>query len=501
MGVKMKYIVIFTFFLATFVFSQEYDSTYIGANRALDVKGDKVLTFSIPKKNGDLISALFYNGNHWRNISQDTMPTIHLHNSRCIFSSFSDNLYVTGQYHLWEFDGKDWVKHAIYDSLYHRRRFEDIIELPDSSFLIIAITLFTTGNSGNVTYVDKAFHEVLKFKNGVFTTIKSRWENGLEPLYQKLKSNKDGTYSMFTTDESKNNLYWELVTYYIDGSIVRKDVFPDLKDFGFKISKYTLDDYLFDSKGSLWFLTSTEADIAVDNNGIPILDSNGLYTEFVNFVGLIEVLPNGDINLYNDNIGIQKSLYQPRTFTIDKEDNLWFFYNYRWTGPYLFPSLYKLHSDRKFLTEYRQETLLQNSRIYNGGNSNYQFIAPSIGYSLLVFSDTTKSLFIATSGPPLLQFFPEKVLTSASEQITPIQLYPNPVTNEKNLIIESNLLSTNLQLWIVLYDINGGLVRKEFVHSVENQVTFNTERLSCGTYFVSILSDSKTILQTKFIKE
>lgn len=499
MGVRMKMFVVLIYFFSVSLLSQEFDSAYVGTNPYLICKGNKVLTLSKPTEKSSNYSTILYDGNEWRNLSQDTMPTIHLHDSRCTFSNYSDHLFVTGHYHLWEYDGKEWIKHAIYDTLYHLRRYEGMVELPDSSLLITAFTKFVTGQSGNTTYIGKIFHEVLKFKNGQFTTVKSRWSypgQGITNAYQKLKLNMDGTYSMFTMDESVNKFRWELVTYTADGMIVRKDTIPNLAPFGFKPHKVEFNDYLFDSKGSLWFLTKTVIDVVVDENDSLVLDSNGYPIDLINFVGLVEITVDGKINFYNDNVGIEKSLTRVNSFAIDPEDNLWFFYSAE--GP---PNLYKLHSDRSTITRYHHNTMVKNSIIYNGGNTN--FIYGTDGHKLLVYHPYNKSLFLVKGGTPLLQFFPDRVPSTVYEQgLKPIQLYPNPVQSGKTITIESNAFeNVNNPLSIIIRDISGATIREETVSKVGKQLQMNTHNLQSGTYFVSVLSNNNTILQTKFIKE
>jgi hypothetical protein len=506
MGAKMKTSILIIFLFASLLAAQEFDSTRIGANRALVVKENKILTFSIPNDGTDLITTQYYDGKKWNNISQDTMPTIHLHNSRCSFSNYSDHLYVAGQYHLWEFDGKEWIKHAIYDSLYHQRRFEGIVALPDSSLIITAFTQFITGQVGNTTLIGKIYHEVLKFKNGTFTTVRSRWtypSEGIFEAYQKLKVNKDGTYSFFTMDESDNKWTWELVTYNSESNIVSKHIIPDFKKYGFINLNVEINDYLFDSKGSLWLLTKSGDNIVErDENGETLKDSNGRTIVTIDFIGLVEITNEGNVFFYNNNIGIERSVYRPESFTIDDNDNIWFFYTYRILKPGTFlPSLYQLHSDRQTLTEYKQETILEYSKIYNGGNVDYQFKSPE--YRLLVFDNFNKSLFATRGGTPLLQFFPEKVPTSVwDRQLIPVELYPNPVPNGKNVVIVSTAFDKqNGSVKVYLRDISGATVREEVVHTFGNQVRINTEGLIRGTYFVSVLSNNNLILQTSFVKE
>jgi hypothetical protein len=498
MGVKMKTLLVLFYFFSISLLSQEFDSAHISANSSLVVKEKKVFTYHIPQKSSEIISTWLYDGNEWRNLSQDTMPTIHLSDSRCTFSSFSESLFVTGHYHLWEFDGKSWIKHAIYDSLYHQRRFEGIVELPDSSLLITAFTKFITGQSGNTTYIGKIFHEVLKFKNGTFTTVKSRWSypgQGILNAYQKLKLNMDGTYTMFTMDESVNKFRWELVTYTAEGNIVRKDTIPNLAPFGFKPHKVEFNDYLFDSKGSLWFLTKTIIDVVVDENDSLVLDSNGYPIDLINFVGLVEITVDGKINFYNDNIGIEKSLTRVNSFAIDPEDNLWFFYSAQ--GP---PNLYKLHADRLTLTSYHHNTMVKNSTIYNGGNTNFTY--GTDGHKLLVYHPYNKSLFL-TKGTPLLQFFPERVPATVYEKgLNAIQLYPNPVQSGNTITIESTSFEkVQNPLSIVIRDISGAVVRENVISAIGNLLTVKTDGLSRGTYFVSVLNNNKIILQTSFVKE
>ncbi|MBL8005500.1 MAG: T9SS type A sorting domain-containing protein [Candidatus Kapabacteria bacterium] len=489
----MKTIILFFVFTVS-LNAQIFDSSFVGATSSLSTKGNKALTFSIPQNGNDIITTQFFNGKNWQNISQDTMPTIHLHNSQCIFSKYTDNLYVTGQYHLWEYDGKDWKKHAIYDTLYHRRRFEGMIELADSSLLITAFSQIVVGSTGSVVHIGKIYHELLKFKNGVFTTVKSRWsepQEGFFSAYQKLKLNKNGTYTILTFEEADRKYKWEYVTYSVEGNILRKDTIPNLKNFGFIQENVRFTDYLFDSKGSFWLLTQSYDEIKEDSTGIRKL--------FINFVGLVEIKQDGTIFLYNDNIGIQKSTYRSNSFSIDDEDNIWFVYSHLKIKPHFYPSIYKLHSDRKVFTEYTNETIFKNSIFYNGGNSSFMLESPS--YSFIDYSGETKSIYAGRNGPPLLQFFPDNITSIKDREIENIQLYPNPVSFEKIITIQNSKIGNNQEIFYKLSDINGNVVKEERTFSNENQIRINTENLISGCYIVMIFKNNKSIIQSVFIKE
>lgn len=501
MGYRMKIILIIFFLFSTTVIAQVFDTAYIAPRNALTSKGNKVATISLPRNSNDSIAVQYFNGTRWNNISMNNEPTLKDRVSKCVFAYYSDYLFVTGLYHLWEFDGYKWSKHAIYDSLYKIRIFEDVIALPDSSLLITAYSRLLDGKVWNGFPVDSILHELLQFKNGVFTTIKSRWtypKKGGEfgNAFNWLKYHKNNTYSMLTNIESEDFKTRELVLYNINGQIIRKDTFPDLKPFGFVDTAIQYNDYLYDSNENLWLLTYSPPIFYKDS-------SNKLVTT-ANFIGLVKISSNGIVSFYNDNIGVEKSYYDSQSFTIDENDNIWFFYNYRInpqfpTNP-TYPSLYRLDSTRENITEYRYETYLKYSEIYSGGiNMNFG----GTTYGLILFNNFTNSLFVTRNGTNMLQFFLNRIPTTTEERnIVPNQVFPNPIQNGNTITIESNVFEKgNYPLSIRIQDISGALIHEGTISANGNKLQFTTQDLVTGTYFVSILSNNKTILQTKFIKE
>jgi len=496
MGVNMKTIFVIFFLISTTVIAQVFDTAFVAPRNAVAIIGNKVAAISLPRSGNEKISLQYFDGTKWSNISKNNEPTLHDRFSNCTFSKFSDKLYITGLHHLWEYNGIEWTKYAINDSFDNKRIFEDLIVLPDSSLLITAYTKFSKGQVTQAFSIDSMFHELLQFKGGEFTTLKSLWtnrRNDNRKIFFGLKIHKNNTYSLsFTNFNSKNNLNIpkEIVTYSLDGQIQRKDTFPDLKPYGFADTAIIYNDYLFDSKGSLWFLTESPQRVYKDPNTNEV----SFVTEFV---GLVEITLNGTINLYNENIGIGNSSYESQSFTIDENDNIWFFYNYR-SGNVL-PSLYKLDSTRKNLTEYRYETYLKYSDIYSGGSS---VTFGGTTYGNILFNDFTNSLFVTRNGTNMLQFFLDRIPTSVENRnIIPCQVFPNPILNGNDLHIYDVNIQDKKQSTIILHDIRGNLVKVEDVISSENKVSINTNGLGKGFYFVIIVQDNKTILQTKFIKE
>lgn len=494
MGVNMKTI-IFIFSLFSHILSaQVFDTAYVAPRNALAIKGDKIVSISLPRNANESISVRFFDGKNWNNISKNFEPTLQDRISECTFSNHSDNLFVTGLYHLWEYDGQNWIKHAIYDSLYNKRIFEEIIALPDSSLLVTAYSRLLNGEVWKGQAVDSIKHELLIFKNGVFTTIKSLWTNPKKGgqyrnAFEWLKSHKNYGYSMLTNIESENYKTTEIVLYNLEGILIRKDTFPDLSLYGFNDSAISFNDYLFDSKEHLWLLTYSPRSFYIDS-------SNKLVNT-TKFIGLIEIDTNGILTLYNENIGIGNSYYDSQSFTLDENDNIWFFYNYRWFP--MFPSLYKLDSSRKKLTEYSYETYLRYSKIYSG-SKNVTFGGTT--YGLILFNNFTNSLFVTRNGTNMLEFFVSLIPTSTIDRtILPISVFPNPVLNDNFVIIKDINSIINNEVFLILSDISGAIIRKEIVNSVDNQISISTFGLPRGSYYVTVLNNNNVILQTAFIKE
>jgi hypothetical protein len=102
----------------------------------------------------------------------------------------------------------------------------------------------------------------------------------------------------------------------------------------------------------------------------------------------------------------------------------------------------------------------------------------------------------------MILFFPDKETTVNEISLTPIILYPNPVQSTNTITIESSAFEkANNSLSVVIRDISGAIVQEEIVSTAGDQLQINTQDLLRGTFFVSVLSNNKTILQTKFIKE
>jgi hypothetical protein len=481
----MKRLILFLFFsLQTTLFSQFRDSTLITSSDCYAVKDKKIVTLRSSYDVSKPHEVLYYDGMSWKKISNDTIPTIDLSESKAVFSNYSDKIYLTGKSHLWEYDGNQWKKYSINDTLDGRRQFLEILELPDSSIILTAYSEFVRSTFGNIKYIEKVYNELLRFKNGAFTTIRSRWtESG--PIFGSLKVQQNGNYSMWTTFENtqKNP---ELVVYSSSDSIIKLYKYPNLTSYGFNMEFVQLNGYAFDSKGSLWFSTQNK--------------------EPRQFVGLIEIRQNGDFFFYNDNIGIPRNTFWSYNFDIDDNDNIWFNYTHRYEilsdGNTNFkPSIFKLASDRVTLKEYLLEEVLQHSSWYNGGNTNEEFVHMDI-IRLIKYHKGENSLLIS-SYLPLLQFFPDRITSVENEKpITPIHLYPNPVQSGNTITIESSSFEkVDNPLSVVIRDISGATVRENVISANGNLLSIKTEGLSRGTYYVSILNNNNLILQTSFVKE
>lgn len=484
-GVKMKHLVILLLFFGHFILnSQTFDSTYIYPANVIDLKEDKILVRSGstgPNEQGDL---LLFDGSTWQKISNDTVPIIA--ESRYVFSKTNDFVYVVTDPFLWEYDGKTWKKYAIDDSLFGIRHYKEIISLPDSSCIILAN--FQVRNNLPGTTNIKFYSEIIKFKSGKFEILRTgnpRFYN----TFSFLKYHKNGNYSYNSIGEDSVFPTSRILTFDPKGNLIRADVFPDLTSFGYERGKIKSYDYFFDSKGSLWFCTY-------------YLDQKN-----DSYLGLVEVKENGEINLYNKNILNKERNHDHLTFDIDEEDNIWFDYAYRIVEHpdgflTLFPSIFKLHTNRTTVSEFTFEDIKEHSIYHNGGNLNSFPISYLQAIHLIKYRKAENSLLIS-SAVPLLQFFPDRVKMSVSEQeLHPIQLYPNPIQFGNIITIESNVFEKgNYPLSIRIQDISGALVREETISSNGNKLQFTTQDLVIGTYFVSVLSNNKTILQTKFIKE
>lgn len=494
MGVNMRY-VFFVLYLSISIgtlSAQIHDSTYINSSSKTVVKGNLILTHFAENDLKKPARLMFFDGLKWNRINNDTTPTIDHINSHLSFSQFSDHIFVTGKHFLWEYDGKDWTKHSIKDSLQGKRIFYEIIELPDTSLILTAVTEFVMYTSGNIKILEKMLHEVLQFKNGVFTTIKSRWTDkntkvGAFNSFEKFKVQSNGNYSYYTPLETPfADRVWEIVTFSPTHQIMKKDSNPDLSSFGFNGEFLEYNDYIYDTKGSLWFAVKTiQTDV---------------------FACLVEKRTNGEIFLYGENIGLQKTA---GSFTycldLDERDNIWFHHTHRIEfeggNGKGYHSMYMLDSSRNTLKEYKYDEFIKKSIWYTGGNSEYDFLDVRKFY-LIKYRKNENSLVISVDYPMLL-FYPYKDVSNVKESTTtPIHLYPNPVQSNNIISIESSTFEKVFNpLSVVIRDISGAIVQEENLSSIGNKLQINTQNLLTGTYFVSVSSNNKTILQSKFIKE
>jgi hypothetical protein len=488
MGVSMKtfFTLILLFLFSIPIYSQIRDSTFIHSGNGLATKDNQIITFFQSLDSREPVILMHFDGHNWKKLTQDTIPTIDPSTSRCVFSRFSNHIIVAGKHYLWEYDGKNWITHSINDTLNGRREFREIIALSDSSYIITAYSEFVKSTFGIGKYLDKAYTELLHFKNGKFTTLKSRWTSGAA-TFSTLKLAPNDNYSMYTSiEDTSSSPSTKLVTYDLNGIVVRKDSTPDLTSFGYKMEFVKYEDYLFDSKGSLWFLTSNP--------------------QSFQFVGLVEVNQIGVVKLYNQNIGITPNTTRNLSFDIDESDNIWFSYTYRVKTlddgkKVVCPSIYKLQKNRVDLEEYKFEDVLSNSVWFNGGDTTQQFE----GYGRfrnITYQDATNSILLL-SDIAVLHFFLGKE-TSVKEQLyRSIQLYPNPVQTDNTLTIESSLLE-NLEntLKLVICDLSGDRIREEVIEkTIGTQFTINTKGLIRGTYIVYFFNNNQLILKSLFIKE
>jgi len=134
-------------------FGQEIVSPRIAFAYQLAFQNDKILTvgYILGSNSGN---TMYFDGKTWNYINVDTMPTINEIESTPLIPKYSNSLYMTGHFHLWEYVDRTWHKHAVYDSLYHIRRFEQMVELPDSSLLIVAKTFSVTKGYRWQSYFD-----------------------------------------------------------------------------------------------------------------------------------------------------------------------------------------------------------------------------------------------------------------------------------------------------------------------------------------------------------
>ncbi|MCU0323488.1 MAG: hypothetical protein MUE72_13810, partial [Chitinophagaceae bacterium] len=357
--------------------------------------------------------------------------------------------------------------------------------------------------SGNVVFFNAVQNELMKYKNGEFTILYSskttkESDPSLFGSILQMKKQRNGRYSYFTNLHSGSKNVFELVLFEADGSILEKYTVPSLDD-RYKNAQVEFLDYLFDSKGSLFFLTSSQGEL--------FKDSNGSFRDTLFFAGIVEVTSNKQIRYYNDNIGIQPSWYKSESFDIDDDDNIWFMYNYRRDNKMstIYPSLYKLESNRTNVVEYTFETWLENSRIFNGEVPNYNYEL-NYEHKTIKYNSFRGSLFISNSRP-LIEFYPKGIPPTSVREIATEKalVYPHPIPEGKNAQLETQtLLGIKNGVKVVIQDLRGSLI-KEYMYYLDSEnysISLNTEGLIRGSYVVSIFSNSnRLLLQTNFIKE
>lgn len=480
-------------------FGQQYVSPKISPNFYIHANNSKVVTFSNEFDKLAKAPIYYFDGFQWNNIQSDSAPEIKFQEPNVYVSEFSQNIFIPFKNFLWEYKQGNWLKYSIPDTFQNNRTFVNVIEQPDSSLLVSTSIVLEYLSFNKYLFQNELF----TFKNGEFTMPKlKRIATDTNQNFSQLKKYPNGNYSYYTNLHSGKDSIWEYVLFNDKEIPIAQFAIPTI-DEQFKNAKVTLTDYLFDSKGSIWFLTSSKREFLKDSNGNNVLDTSGFVVFTHNFPGLIEINSNKEIKYYNANIGIDSSLYESLSFDIDKNDNIWFLYNNRFSFPdnYYLPTIYKLLPDRKSVQKYSNETMLKNSKIYNGSNENEPFEFTYLHKKLKV-NNHTGSIYILTSRP-LLEFFPEWIPANVSEiSITSIHLYPNPVQSNNTITIESSAFeNVNNPLSIIIRDIRGANVLEETVSKVGKQLQITTQDLVTGTYFVSVVSNNNTILQTKFIKD
>ena len=495
MGVDMKTffsIVLFLCFLPTY--SQVRDSLFIYPGNKIAIEGNKILLNGRTSNFNSHLELLYFDGEQWNNFSKDSLPFSFTKDCYFTPSKFSDHIYLSTIKHLWEYDGMKWTPYSIKDSLDGIRNFDEIIELPDSSLVLFSTHYVKRFDSTSSDSVIINYKELQTFKNGKFTTLKSiQFDIKSIHFYSKymygLKKHINGSYSFTAYNLNPQKGGHEILTFSTDGQLLRSDRYPDLTPFGYNKTGISFRDYLFDSKGSLWFCT------------YHLDQKNDLY------LGMVEIRENGNIFLYNKNILNKEYNHNHNTFDIDEEDNIWFDYIYRGEEQpdgfkALYTSIFKLQSDRTTIKEYLYEEVRDNSTYYIGEFSDNIPIYYMYPITLIKYRRTENSLLIF-SDVPLLEFFPDKVPSSVYKKgLQPIQLYPNPVLSGNTITIESRTFEkVNNPLFVVIRDISGATVRENIISAIGNLVSIKTEGLSRGTYFVSVLNNNKIILQTSFVKE
>ena len=79
-----------------------------------------------------------------------------------------------------------------------------------------------------------------------------------------------------------------------------------------------------------------------------------------------------------------------------------------------------------------------------------------------------------------------------------ITVYPNPTSNVINIKFPENLISKETD--IIIYDINGSLVKNHQATIENSNVSISTSQLANGVYLLKVVSDKKTWSQL-FIKK
>lgn len=480
-------------------YSQQFVSPTISPNTNISCSKEKVVAISNELDQSKKQKIFYFDGISWNTIQSNASPDLKFQEPNILISSFSESIFVPFKDAIWEYSNGAWQKYFIPDTFRNIRSYIDLIEMPDSSML--ASTSITLEGS---TYEKKIYqNELFTFKNGEFFLPRAnRLAVDTNNNFSKVKKYYNGNFCYFTNRYSGKDSIWEYVLFdKMENPIVKFSI-PVL-DEQYVNAQVKLTDYLFDAKGSLWFLTSSKREFLLDSNGNKVLDTSGFVVFTHNFPGLIEIDSNKQIKYYNNNIGLDSSVYESLSFDIDQYDNIWFIYNHRFSFPenHFLPSMYRLDADRRTIKEFSIETMLKYSKIYNGGNQEEKFEYNYLHKKLKV-NHQTGSIYIVTS-KPLIEFFPDWIPASLNEtSIIPIHLYPNPVQFDNTISIESRAFKNVINpLSVVIRDISGATVREETVSTYGNKLQVNIHDLLIGTYFVTVQSNNKTIVQTKFVKE
>ena len=418
------------------------------------------------------------------------------------------NIWVAADEGLFKYDGKEWTKYFVDDSLSKFRTFTHLCIDSSNNVWVTAfsgLVKYADGDGGDsVTIFDTTYEELLKFDGDNFKGIE--WLAGPSKVYcfgngseNPLCTGRDGKVYFLIPSLKKNDLY----IYKNDEKNVMTVPNPHYFDsYVEKSIKQILPDY----DGNIWFALGNRG--CSPDPGIVILDKNDNW-KFITSSNGLQIWMY--LDFFEDSTYVEcNSIFQDHnTGTIYAGGQSFFKYfisksNLNSGNNQIYDSdMYMVSPDSSFFNN----SILYLSMRYNGSNSVVQdtTISQTI-HDLLTteshFGDVSevKSIVGTNDGSIWMDIYPIGILrrmqnpnsvAANDENFDNIKIYPQPISKTEGIInIQIGQTLGNVQ--IKLFSITGNLISEKEVINSNNTIQITLpSTIGSGTYYLVVINDNK----------